>query len=149
TIGKARMSSESAKAVDRDQTIKNGSIIGGKYRIDALLAEGGMAFVYVARDSSLDERVAIKVLKLEFRQQKDVLARFVREAKTTRRIQSDHCVKVHEVGLDPDHGPFMVMEFLEGTNLRDILESGGKLLARRACELVIQVCDGLAAAHAI
>ncbi|HVJ93014.1 MAG TPA: serine/threonine-protein kinase, partial [Labilithrix sp.] len=124
-----------------------GTILGGKYRIDLLLAEGGMSYVYAAHDSSLDERVAIKLLKQEFRKQKDVLARFVREAKTIRRIHSDHCVKVLEVGMDPDHGPFMVMEFLAGKNLRDILESGGKLVTRRACELVVQVCDALAAAH--
>ncbi len=142
------MGTRSEKAIASDPTIDVGTVIGGKYTIDALLAQGGMSFVYVARDSSLDERVAIKVLKREFRERNDVLARFVREAKTIRRIQSDHCVKVLEVGLDSDHGPFMVMEFLEGTNLRDILDSTGKLLPRRACELVVQVCDALAAAHA-
>jgi serine/threonine-protein kinase len=122
-------------------------MLGGKYRVESMLAEGGMSYVYLAHDSSLDERVAVKVLKQEFRKQKDVLTRFVREAKTIRRIHSEHCVKVLEVGMDPEQGPFMVMEFLEGKNLREILDSTGKLVPRRACELAVQVCDALAAAH--
>ncbi len=95
-----------------------GTMLGGKYVVEAPIAEGGMSLVLLARDVSMDERVAVKLLKAEHRLQTDVLARFVREAKTIRRLQSERCVKVHDVGMDVAHGPFMVMEFLEGANLR-------------------------------
>jgi serine/threonine protein kinase len=126
-----------------------GTVLGGKYRLEALVAEGGSSHIFLARDAGLDEDVAVKLLMSEFRNEKDVLARFLREAKTIRRIQSDHCVKVLDVGLDDEHGPFMVMEYLEGKNLREILRAETKLIPGRACELILQVCDALAAAHAI
>ena len=129
--------------------LTQGTLLGGKYRVDAPIAEGGMSLVLLGRDLGIDERVAIKLLKPEQRLQKDVLARFVREAKTIRRVQSDRCVKVHDVGMDPVHGPFMVMEFLDGLSLRALLDSGGRFVPRRACELAIQICEALAAAHVI
>jgi len=129
--------------------LTQGTLLGGKYRVDAPIAEGGMSLVLLGRDLAIDERVAIKLLKPEQRLQKDVLARFVREAKTIRRVQSERCVKVHDVGMDPVHGPFMVMEFLDGLSLRGILDSGGRFVPRRACELAIQICEALAAAHVI
>jgi eukaryotic-like serine/threonine-protein kinase len=124
-----------------------GTRLGGKYVVEAPIAEGGMSLVVLARDMSMDERVAVKLLKAEHRLQTDVLARFVREAKTIRRLQSERCVKVHDVGMDVAHGPFMVMEYLEGRNLRVLLDDVGRIPARRACELAIQVCEALAAAH--
>jgi serine/threonine-protein kinase len=129
------------------EVLVGGAVVGDKYRIDTLIAEGGMSRVYAARDLSLDERVAIKVLKAEYGQDPEFLARFAREAKTLRRIQSEHCVKILEVDIDPTHGAFMVMEFLDGVTLRDILATTGKLTLRRACEFMLQICDALAVAH--
>jgi eukaryotic-like serine/threonine-protein kinase len=124
-----------------------GTRLGGKYVVEAPIAEGGMSLVVLARDVAMDECVAVKLLKPEHRLQTDVLARFVREAKTIRRLQSERCVKVHDVGMDAVHGPFMVMQYLEGRNLRVVLDDVGRIPARRACELAIQVCEALAAAH--
>ena len=126
-----------------------GALLGGKYVVDAPIAEGGMSIVVLGRDIAIDERVAIKLLKPEQRLMKDVLARFVREAKTIRRVQSDRCVKVHDVGMDPVHGPFMVMEFLDGRSLRAVLDAGGRFVPKRACELALQICEALSAAHAV
>ncbi len=147
-----RLLSARQRSGDMQPTNTNALTIGttlcGKYRIEGPIAEGGMSLVLLGRDTSLDERVAIKLLKAEHRLQRDVLARFVREAKTIRRIQSDRCVKVHDVGMDPVHGPFMVMEYLEGLSLRGILDRESRLVTRRASELAMQICEGLAAAHA-
>lgn len=137
-----------SRPTDRDAP-QVGATLGRKYVVDGLIAEGGMAFVLLARDRSLDERVAIKTLKRKYREQPEWVSRFLREAKTIRRIQSDHCVKVLEVDSDPQHGPFIVMEYLEGLSLRSMLTSLKTVSARRASELVIQVCDALASAHAI
>jgi serine/threonine-protein kinase len=107
-----------------------------------------MAVVVGAHHVELGERVAMKFIKPAYLASPDLVARFAREAKTTARIRSEHTVQALDVGVDRRRGPFLVMEYLEGRDLKAFLESEGPLESERAAEIGIQVCDALAAAHA-
>jgi serine/threonine protein kinase len=125
-----------------------GSVIAGKYRVERAIGEGAMGVVLAARHVELDEPVAIKCIRPALHGQADVLSRFAREAKACARLNSDHVVKVLDIGVAPPIGPFMVMEYLEGQDLATLLHKHGPLPARKATEYVLQVCEALALAHA-
>src|SRR5947209_10632498 len=96
----------------------------GPYRIIGPLGAGGMGEVYVARDPSLGRTVAIKVLPQRFSGDRESLARFTREARSASALNHPNIVTIHEVGRDPDGTPYMVMEHIEGTDLRTLLRGG-------------------------
>ncbi|HEU4537739.1 MAG TPA: protein kinase, partial [Polyangiaceae bacterium] len=125
-----------------------GEVLGERYVYERTLSEGGMAVVVGAQHAELGERVAMKFIKPAHLANPDLVARFAREAKTTARIRSEHIVKALDVGVDRRRGPFLVMEYLEGRDLKLVLEGEGPLEGERAAEIGIQVCDALAAAHA-
>jgi serine/threonine protein kinase len=127
--------------------IESGERIGGRYIVESIIAEGGMSYVLLATHEELDELVAIKVMKPVFLSDGELVARFAREAKTTAQIKSDYSVKVHDVGFDSRRGPFIVVEYLEGQTLGDLLTEQGPVAPRRAVEFFIQICDALASAH--
>src|SRR5690606_42133793 len=102
-----------------------GRIIDGKYRILAPLGEGGMAQVYTAEHLALEHLVAIKFLRRELAVEAELAERFAREAKTIAQLNSEHIVKVLDVGHLDGVGPFMVMEHLEGEDLQARLERTG------------------------
>jgi serine/threonine-protein kinase len=106
-----------------------------------------MGAVALARHVSLDEKVAIKFLRPELRRDPVANARLSREAKALARIKSDHVARVLDVGATLSVGPYMVMEYLEGTDLGDVLETEGPLPPARAVECVLQVCEALTVAH--
>src|SRR5688572_2645950 len=85
-----------------------GSIIAGKYRVEHVLGAGAMGVVLQARHLELDELVAIKFIRGAMHGMPDVVTRFAREAKACARLQSDHIVKVLDVGVSDTIGPFMV-----------------------------------------
>jgi eukaryotic-like serine/threonine-protein kinase len=124
-----------------------GDRIGDRYIFERKLAEGGMAYIVVARDT--DELVAIKLLKPHAFEQEDGVARFAKEAKATALVDSDHCIKVITVGQDAKLGPFVVMELLDGLDLRHIIDQRGPQPIASIAEIAIQVCDALSAAHSI
>jgi eukaryotic-like serine/threonine-protein kinase len=124
-----------------------GDRIGDRYIFERKLAEGGMAYIVVARDT--DELVAIKLLKPHAFEQEDGVARFAKEAKATALIDSEHCIKVITVGQDHKLGPFVVMELLDGMDLRHIIDQRGAQPTASVAEIAIQVCDALSAAHSI
>ena len=127
---------------------QSGEIIGGRYRIDRVIAEGGMAVIVAATHIELDETVAIKFLKHSFAVNPEIVGRFAREAKAAARIKSECTAAVHDVGISPERGPYIVMEFLEGEDFQRILEREGALPFPRAAELVVQGCVAIALAHA-
>ncbi len=105
-----------------------------------------MGVVVEATNVQLDQKVALKLLAS--RGDDAVVAdRFGREARAAARLRSDHVARVYDVGKDTLHGPFIVMELLEGRTLADVL-SGGRVPVHRAAEYVIDACEGLAEAHA-
>src|SRR5688572_10591381 len=124
-----------------------GSTIAGRYRVERPIGEGAMGTVALARHVSLDETVAIKFLRPELRRDPVANARLSREAKALARIKSDHVARVLDVGVTLSVGPYMVMEYLEGTDLGELIESEGPLPVARAVECVLQLCEALTVAH--
>jgi serine/threonine-protein kinase len=123
-----------------------GSLVGEKYRIEGRLARGGIGVVVAARHVALEQRVAIKHLTADALTNTTLVARFAREAKLAAQIESEHVVRVHDVGEDSRGGPYIVMELLSGTDLERRLESGPLPIAS-AIDYVLQACDALGAAH--
>ena len=126
-----------------------GDVIGGKYRVEAEIGSGGMGVVLSVKHLAMGHRLAIKVLRLEDKsEEQGAVARFVREARAAARIESDHVVRVTDVAALPDGTPYMVMEYLEGEDLRELLRRRRQLPIDEAVGYVLQACEGLAEAHA-
>ena len=128
-----------------------GAVISGRYRIDRLLAAGGMGAVFAAEHVELREPVAIKFLLLDAVSALggDALGRFAREAWAASRIKSEYVVRVSDVGRLASGTPYTVMEYLEGVDLADHLRAHGPLGVDQAVELMLQACEALAEAHAL
>ena len=124
-----------------------GRILDGKYRILEPLGEGGMAQVYTAEHLVLEHLVAIKFLRRELAIEAEISERFAREAKTIAQLNSEHIVKVLDVGYLEGVGPFMVMEHLDGEDLQTRLGRNGPFPLREALGFVMQAADGLDQAH--
>ncbi|MEM9191409.1 MAG: protein kinase [Myxococcota bacterium] len=123
-----------------------GTEVQGRYRIERLLGEGGMGNVYAAEHLLIGKPVAIKCLNAELSEDSSVVARFRREARAATAIGHEHIIDVTDMGDLPDGTPFMVMEFLRGRELADLLAEG-PLPIGRAVHIFRQVCDALYAAH--
>ena len=127
---------------------KEGEIVAGKYRIERVLGAGGMGVVVAAEHLQLRQRVAIKLLLPDASVGVDTFARFAREAQAAARIQSEHVARVIDVAALEDGSPYMVMEFLEGQDLGQVLAARGPLPVEEAVGYVLQACEGVAEAHA-
>lgn len=125
-----------------------GEILLGKYRVERELGRGGMGVVYAARHLELGEAVAIKLLLPESEQDADLVRRFVREARASARIRSEHVCRVTDVGRLPGGEPYMVMELLHGQDLDQVLAANGPLPIADAVEYVLQAIEAIAEAHA-
>jgi serine/threonine-protein kinase len=122
----------------------------GKYVVERTIGHGGMGIVVAARHETLDEKVAIKVLHPKAAKDAMQVERFVREARATVRIKSEHVVRVLDAGAEESTGaPFIVMELLEGRDLGDLISSFGPVPVQTAVDYIIQICEGLGAAHAL
>lgn len=125
-----------------------GFVIGARYRVASVLAMGELGVLLRARHIQLDDAVIVKVLSERVNDAR-VAARFVREARSGARVKSDHVARFLDVGTLEDGRPFVVMEHLEGEDLEQILKRGEPIDVTTAVDIVMQVCDGLAAAHAV
>src|SRR2546430_4356858 len=123
-----------------------GALLEQRYRVDALLARGGMSAVYRGLDTRLDRPVAIKVMDPRFAADKAFVDRFEREARSAAKIHHNNVVAVHDQGLDGDH-VFLVMELVDGGTLRDLLTERGALGTPLAVSIMEPVLAALAAAH--
>ena len=124
-----------------------GDILGGKYRVDALHARGGMAAIFSGQHLVLGQRVAIKVMLAETASEAAV-ERFVREAQAAARVETEHVTRVMDAGLLDSGLPFLVMELLEGCDLAALLSARGPLPSTEAVDLVLEALEGLAHVHA-
>jgi eukaryotic-like serine/threonine-protein kinase len=127
-----------------------GSLLERRYRIDALLARGGMSSVYRGMDTRLDRRVAIKVMDARFADDQTFVDRFEREARSAAKVHHPHVVAVHDQGVDPSSEGalvYLVMELVDGGTLRDLITERGTLDAPLACAIMDPVLGALAAAH--
>jgi serine/threonine-protein kinase len=120
--------------------------LGGRYRLLELLGEGGMARVYKGQDTLLERTVAIKVLREQFAADPQVLALFQGEARAAARLSHPHIVAVYDVGEERGR-PYIVMEYVEGPSLKEVLDREGPLSVSRVVEIARQVCAGLQYAH--
>ncbi len=125
-----------------------GTTFDHRYKIQRLLGEGGMGFVYLARHKVIDKKVAVKVLRADLAKDREILDRFLQEAKAASSIGNAHIVDISDFGDLPDGSTYFVMEFLDGQALSALADSGTRLPVERICHIGQQLCDGLSAAHA-
>jgi beta-lactam-binding protein with PASTA domain len=124
-----------------------GETFSHRYRLTARVAGGGMGDVYRAQDLLLDRAVAVKVLQPGLAADPDLVARFKAEARAAARLTHPNVVAVYDWGEESDRTYYMVMEFVPGTDLRDVLVGQGRLEPAQAAAIVADVCDALGAAH--
>lgn len=129
--------------------LEPGQLIAGKWRIEGVIGQGGMAQVVSAVHTELDQRVAIKTLLPEHACSATTVNRFLREAKAAAKIRSDHVARVFDTGRLEQGSPYMVLEYLDGTDLARWVEENGPMTVRDAVDAVIQACDAIAQAHAL
>jgi len=129
------------------EAIAEGDVLVGKYRVERIIGRGGMGVVLSAMHLQLNQRVAIKLLLVEATA--DMVARFLREARSSVRLKSEHVARVLDVGELPSGAPFMVMEYLEGSDLSGVIRSGGARTVEEAVEYVLHACEGIAEAHTL
>ena len=122
-------------------------VIGGKYRVEKKLGEGGMGKIYLARHVTLGKRFAIKTLHPDFTRNQEALERFRREAITTAQLEHPNILGMSDMDQMDDGTAYIVMEFLDGKELRGALNETPVLPLPRAVHVFLQVCRALAAAH--
>ncbi len=124
-----------------------GTTLAGKYRVDERLNEGGMGTVYRATHVLMEKTVAIKVLRPSLAADEKIVARFSREARAASRISHPNALSVTDFGEDENGVVFLVMEFLSGRTLKQLIRDEGPLPLTRTVEIMRQVGDALNAAH--
>jgi serine/threonine-protein kinase len=134
--------------VPREDEIPEGEILADKYRAERVLGAGGMGVVVRVRQLESSQVFALKFLRPSVARDPSATARFLREAQAAGRIQNPHVVRISDVGTLASGLPYLVMEYLEGVTLEARLKSGPALEVAMACDFALQVCEGLAAAHA-
>jgi eukaryotic-like serine/threonine-protein kinase len=127
--------------------VRKDDIIDGKYRVRRLIGEGGMGAVYEGVNISLEKRVAIKIMHADIARDRELVARFVREAKAAAQIDSRHIIDVLDLGDLGNGDRYMVMEFLEGESLSERLKRRIRLGSHEIAPLAIQLLEGLAKVH--
>ena len=126
-----------------------GDVLGGKYRIDELIGQGGMGVVARATQLDLGREVAVKSLRPEVRGHAEVVERFYREARAASRIGGAHAVQVLDVGRTDSGDPYMVMELLLGEDLDRVIRRDGRQTLAVAVSLMVQACSGVGDAHRV
>ncbi|HYC82003.1 MAG TPA: protein kinase [Solirubrobacterales bacterium] len=124
-----------------------GKVLSGRYRLEAKLGSGGMSTVYLARDTTLDRPVAVKVMHREMSEQADQLERFRQEARAVAKLSHPNVVAVIDAGEDKGH-PYIVFEYVEGETLKQRINRVGALDAQEALAYAIEIARGLTVAHA-
>ena len=124
----------------------NETILKGRYRLMAQQGSGGMAVIYKAQDLELSRIVAVKILRPSLTADPTFLTRFKNEARSVANLQHPNIVTIYDVGSD---GPtqFIVMEFVDGQDLKKIIKTDGILTVDRALKIAIQICAGIGFAH--
>ncbi|HEX5659241.1 MAG TPA: protein kinase [Polyangiales bacterium] len=129
-------------------TFAAGELIGGRYRLEELIGSGGMGDVFRARDTLLERSVALKLVDFgDPRRREEIGQNFLREARISAAIAHRNVVQILDFGTHDGSVPFIVMELLEGESLAQVLGRGERLSFDWIIELVMQLLDGLAAAH--
>jgi len=122
------------------------AVLDGRYRVDAMIATGGMSAVYRGLDLRLDRPVAVKIMDSRYAGDNQFLTRFQREARAVARLKDPGLVAVYDQGIDGQH-PFLVMELIEGGTLRELLRERGPMPPHAVAAVLRPVLGGLAVAH--
>ena len=134
------MGQDSGGSAATRRSVALGDVLRGKYRLERVLGRGGMGTVYLATHLVIGQKVAIKLVTGAGSDRAYVGARFLREARTAALLQSEHVVRVLDAD-ESEHGePFMVMEYLQGSDLAALLRREGRLPVARAISDVLQIC---------
>ena len=152
-----KMTPRAARLQDRTepaQTVESpltgiGSVLDGKYRLESRIGEGSFAEVYQATHLKLERQVAVKLLKTGSEDEEELQARFLREGRSTCRIDHPNAVSVLDASVTANGEPFLVTELLHGHTLEAELKRDGSLSPSRCAEVLLPVCDVLAEAHAL
>ena len=129
--------------------ISPGDIVAGKYHVDRVLGQGGMGVVVAATHQHLDQKVALKFLLPAVSSHPEIVQRFLREARAAVKIQSEHVARVLDVGTLDNGTPYMVMEYLEGQDMAQVLADRGPLPIDETVGYLLQACEALAEAHSL
>jgi len=125
-----------------------GATIDGRYKVEALLGEGGMGVVYRCVHTIIGKKVAMKVLRADLARDAEVTERFLNEAKAASSIGNAHIIDISDFGQFPDGAAYFVMEFLNGQPMSKLVEGARPLAVQRILYLARQIAEGLSAAHA-
>lgn len=124
-----------------------GTMLAGNYEILEVLGQGGMGVVYRGKHSLMERIVAIKMLLSQLISDTNSVKRFQQESKAAARLKHPHIIDVYDFGISPAGQPYIVMEFLEGTPLSDLIKKEGQIGVERSIKLISQACDALDHAH--
>ncbi len=129
--------------------VAQGEILDGKYCVERVLGVGGMGVVVAATHVQLQTRVALKFLLPAALGNAQIIERFAREARAAVQIRSEHVARVTDVGTLPTGSPYMVMEYLDGSDLAQALEKDGPMPVVQAVGYLLQACEAIAEAHSL
>ena len=127
--------------------VRPGDVLAGKYLVERVLGAGGMGVVVAARHTQLEQRVALKFLLPAACEAPGAIARFLREGKAAARITSEHVARVVDTGVLEGGAPYLVMEYLDGSDLGALVAKRGPLHFAQAIEYVLQACEAIVEAH--
>src|SRR3984957_15035983 len=128
--------------------VREGDVLDGKYLGERVLGLGGMGVVVAAKHLQLEQRVAIKFVLPHAVGDAEAMERFAREARAAVKLRSEHVARVLDVATLANGAPYMVMEYLEGSDLGEMVQNGGPLGPVDAVDFVLQACEAIAEAHA-
>ncbi len=129
--------------------LREGVLVSGKYRIEKLIARGGMGLVYRASQPMIARRVALKVVRPELLSHPDAADKLINEACVLGQFQNDHVCRILDAGRLEDGAPYLVLEYLDGTDLRVLLNREKRIEPRRAVDWMMGLLEALAEAHAL
>ncbi len=129
------------------ENLTQGSVFADKYLVGELLGTGGLGAVFKAKHLYMERFVALKLLSPEYFENRRVIRNFQREAMAIANINHKNIVGVYDFGISQKKEPYLIMEYVEGTNLDEIMEKANRLPPRRIIDICLQVCDGLIEAH--
>jgi serine/threonine protein kinase len=124
-----------------------GSVIQNRYEVEEPIGRGGMSSVYRARDMTTGQRVAFKVMHAHLLDNPSNVRRFRREAQAANKVRHPHAVQIFDVGVTPNGSPYIIMDYLDGPSLADVIAEHGKLPVERCLKIFIQACEGMSHVH--